>query len=701
MLGSGPVTIGPAGVLIYSATTSTARTFTLNGGAIQAGTGATVTYSGPIFGGYLEGTGTHMLAAGSSLTGTTTFGAATVNQTGAGVNLINFSNGGSFTNSASATWSGGLNQSSARLNVNSTLNASNWSSNGIITVSTTGNLNDSDSTLSLGGGSQTYVGSSSNPNTGGSITMTSGSTIALNGGLLINNGAIGAAGAGLVNINYDSLAKGAGNYAGGYSVNFGGKFQPGNSPGLVTSGSAVWNGGGSFTFQINNATGSAGTNWGVNNINGTLTIAATSTSPFGISVQSLTSGNAAGQLSNFDPTQSYQWAFINATGGISNFSPATIALDTSGFANSFNGVFGVSENNAATSLFVTYTPATLNVSGTVHWSGAVSNAWDVNTTQNWTASGSPTTYLQSTNGGQAVVFDDTATGNFNVNLTTALSPSSVTVTNSINTYTFSGAGKITGSASLVKTGTGTLIITTANDYTGGTTVSGGTLQIGDGTNSGALPGNTTNNAALAFKPGVNGIAVAGSIGGSGTIAILGANIVTFSGTNSYSGGTTITGGTLNINSDSALGAAAGVVNLNGGTLQFSATGGVTLNGSRNVVLGGGAFDTNGGNDSISGVISGSSAANSNLIKNGAGSLSVSNINTYAGSTVVNAGALTVLAGGSVGSGPLVVGNPNPGAPGPPTQSVLFLDNAAQTVGPLSGTIAQPGNGNTASIFLSS
>ncbi len=696
LLGSGPVTIGPLGTLDYTASTATARTFTLNGGAIQAAAGVTVTYSGPIGGGYLQGTGTHVLAAGSSLSGTTTFGAATVNQTGAGVTLSNFTNGGTFTNGASATWSGGLNQSTGQVNVNSTLTASNWGSSGIITVATTGNLNDTDATLILGGGSQTYVGSSSNPNTGGAITMTSGSTIALNGGLLINNGTIGAAGAGLVNINFGSLAKGAGNYAGGYSVNFGGTFQPGNSPGLVTSGASVWQSGGTFLFQINNATGSAGTNWGANNITGALTINATSTDPFTISVQSLT-GSVPGQIINFNPTLSYQWTFIQTTGGISGFSPAAIAINTSGFANSFNGVFGVSENTGATSLYVTYTPAT--VSGTVHWSGAVSNAWDINTTQNWTAGGSPTTYMQTTNGGQAVVFDDTATGNLNVNLTTALSPSTVTVNSSVNTYTFSGTGKITGSASLVKTGTATLIVTTANDYTGGTTIAGGTLQVGDGTNSGALPGNTTNNASLIFMPGISGITVAGSIGGSGTIAIHGTNVVTFTGINSYSEGTTISGGTLNINSDSALGAAAGAVSLNGGTLQFAAAGGITLNSSRNVVLGGGSFDTNGGNDTISGVISGTSATSSNLIKNGAGSLSASNINTYAGSTIVNAGALTVLSGGSIGGSALVVGNPNTSLPA--TQSGLFLDNAAQTVGPLSGTIAQPGNGNTAVIFLSS
>ena len=87
-----------------------------------------------------------------------------------------------------------------------------------------------------------------------------------------------------------------------------------------------------------------------------------------------------------------------------------------------------------------------------------------------------------------------------------------------------------------------------------------------------------------------------------------------------------------------------------------------------------------------------------MIKNGAGDLTLTNTNTYAGTTMVNTGGLVVASSGSLGSGPLVVGNPNSSTSNP-TQSGLFLFNSAQTVGPLSGTIAQAAAGNTASIFL--
>ncbi len=362
--------------LLYTASDSTSRTFNLVSGAVEAGSGVTLTYNGAaVTGGFLQGAGTHVLTGGASLSGTTTFAGATINQTGAAT-LTNFTNGGSLTNGAALTWAGGLNQSSGQVNVNNTINASNWSNNGIVTVATTGTLNYSGGNLYLGGGSQTYVGSIASPNTGGTISMPTGSTIELNGGLLQNNGTIGASGAGLVDINFGGLAKGSGNYAGGYSVNSGGKFQPGNSPGIVTTGTANWNAGGSFVFQINNAAGTAGANWSLNNINGTLAVNATPTSQFGISVQSLTAGNAPGPVVNFSATQSYQWTIAQTTGGIVGFNSAAFAIDSSGFSNPIgpSGTFsmGMQGNNLVLSFSPVPEP-TLVLS--VCAGGAVAFSW--------------------------------------------------------------------------------------------------------------------------------------------------------------------------------------------------------------------------------------------------------------------------------------------------------------------------------------
>ncbi len=278
---------------------------------------------------------------------------------------------------------------------------------------------------------------------------------------------------------------------------------------------------------------------------------------------------------------------------------------------------------------------------------------------------------------------------------------------------------------LIKTGAGTLVVSGSGAYTGGTQIMAGTLTFANGglesgpvtfTGDGTLQwagGNTQDiSNVLSINDAVNGtidtngnnVVFASPIGvgamGTGALTKTGAGTLSLTTPNTYTGGTTILNGTLNVNSDSALGTGPGpvygVVYLTGGTLQFASGGGITLNASRSIVLGGGAFDTNFGNDTVAGVISGSDPVNSNLIKNGSGDLTVTNTNTYAGSTIVNAGGLVVGTSGSLGSGPLVVTNTNTA----PTSTVLYVYNTAgQTVGPLSGQVTQASNGNTAGIFL--
>ena len=110
---------------------------------------------------------------------------------------------------------------------------SEFVSNGVISIPVGGLVNNTATNLVLGGGSSTFIGSAATP--GGAITLSGGTTIELNGALLVNNGTI----SGTVNVNYGSLAKGSGAY-GVVNVNQGGIYSPGNSPGISTAAAVTF-----------------------------------------------------------------------------------------------------------------------------------------------------------------------------------------------------------------------------------------------------------------------------------------------------------------------------------------------------------------------------------------------------------------------------------------------------------------------------
>jgi len=328
----GAAEFGAGGTLRFDA-----ATVNLGVSAIQAFSGGGVEYNNStINGGFLRGSGTHtVLAASANATfkGVTTFNSTNIVQNGA-ASFVNFTNGGSLTSNAAANFSGFTNTSSGVLTVNNQLLAEDFTNNGVFTLNNGGTLDVFGRNLVSGGGSRTTI------NADGVVFVSDDTTWELNGALLVNNGEINLGGAlGALNVNYGSLAKGSGNFAGPVNVNDGGEFSPGNSPGVATVGALNFNAGGRYLFELRDAAGAAGSGFDLTHSLGALTLAAGTTpnTRFTIEVTSLDAANAPGLAGNFDPAQNREFVLVQAGGGIAGFDAAEFAIDLSGFQNDLAG----------------------------------------------------------------------------------------------------------------------------------------------------------------------------------------------------------------------------------------------------------------------------------------------------------------------------------------------------------------------------
>ena len=187
---------------------------------------------------------------------------------------------------------------------------------------------------------------------------------------------------------------------------------------------------------------------------------------------------------------------------------------------------------------------------TLTWNGNVSANWDINTTANWKdAALAAATYKEygTTNGyGDMVTFDDTLSNpsQINVNLTTTLRPLTVNVSAFSTPYSFSGPGKLSGLSYLTVGGGAQIKISTANDHTGGSLLSGGTVLVG-------------NDAAL----GLGTVTLAGSVLSSDSSAPRSlANPVNFTANTTF--GADSASGRLTLSGPVSLGAAAPELTLN-------------------------------------------------------------------------------------------------------------------------------------------
>jgi autotransporter-associated beta strand protein len=210
------------------------------------------------------------------------------------------------------------------------------------------------------------------------------------------------------------------------------------------------------------------------------------------------------------------------------------------------------------------------------WAGAANYNWDT-TSLNWTNAGVAVAY----NEGDFVTFNDSARTN-NVNLTGARLPASLTISNSVLNYSFSGPGSIGGGITLVKDGSASLRLaeTGGDNFNGGILVTNGTLtldnpnsaisggltvnngaiaQIGNGDATGTLPSGAVDVEGTLVFDRTDNVTVATAISGNGSLTQTGSGKVTLTGANNYVGATIIANGTLALSGAGSVSSSALVV----------------------------------------------------------------------------------------------------------------------------------------------
>jgi autotransporter-associated beta strand protein len=180
-------------------------------------------------------------------------------------------------------------------------------------------------------------------------------------------------------------------------------------------------------------------------------------------------------------------------------------------------------------------------------------------------------------------------------------------------------GNLTGSSSFIKESADTLILTGSNDFSGASTITSGTVQIGNGGTSGSLGSAAiTNNGTLAFNRS-DALTWPGSMSGTGSLVKSGGNTLTLTGNLSHSGGTTISGGTLEIGNGGTSGTLGAGTVANGGTIRFNrsdnSTCEATISGGAFAKLGAGTLTLSGNNTFGTGTLThGSGSTNAGYLR---------------------------------------------------------------------------------------
>ena len=649
------------GAFIYSGTNSQTLSGVISGtGALsQNNASSTLTLSGnnTFTGGITLSAGTLQVGDANALgtNGTITFSGGTMSfsSTGSGADY-----GTRIKNSASAMVFD-TNGQSVTFGAIDNSNANGLTKNGSGTL-----------TLS---GANTYTGATTvNAGTLSVVGSVASSAIAVNnGGALSGNGTTGA-----------------------ITIASGGSINPGSGVGTINTGGVTLNAGGAYNWQLFDASGTAGSGWDLLSSTGALTLnGLTQSSNFTINL--LTAQNqagAAGPASVFNNTQSYTWRLAEFGSAISGFNADLFSLNATGFQNS-SGTFSLNATGNFLNLVYTTTLTSLSyTAGTGNWSTAA----------NWTPNGTPTSANALTINGNG----GTSTNDL---LSTV---QSLAIASSAGSYTIAGSGN--GSTITLNGGI-------ANSSSNNQTISMG-INLGDNQVfqsdgnlllSGALG---TSNRTLTVT-GAGNVAITNTISGNGAIVKAGEGTLTLNGSNTYTGATTVTAGTLTLNG----GLNNSSVTVSGGLLNQTATGTITGTGTTFSITSGNA--TLAGNNTYTGATTISAGTltlfgglnNSSVTVNGgvlnqaaagsiagtgttftltSGNANLAGNNTYAGATTISAGTLEIASTGRLGGGNYAQNITNNG-------TFIYSGTANQTLsGVISGTGVLTQNNSASTLTLS-
>ena len=300
------------------------------------------------------------------------------------------------------------------------------------------------------------------------------------------------------------------------------------------------------------------------------------------------------------------------------------------------------------------------------WKATIDGKWDTGKTANWILSGENKTFTSN----DSVLFNDDALLKA-VIINENVSPASITMENTAN-YTFSGSGAIDGIARITKKGSGKLIISNTNKYTGKTVINEGIIEVATMTNGGvASPLGAATNASAnielnggrlnytgatttidrGFTIGTNGgtisvgsstatLSTSGKIVGTGKLIKEGAGKLSLSVANTYSGGTVLKAGYIGLTTDVANTSALGTdtISFMGGSLSMfdSNTTANTSTWKLNIPAGNTGTLITDGNSTIAGSITGGGTLN--YYTNYTGNMLSSDVSMFAGTINVTTDA---------------------------------------------------------------